>query len=480
MILAVLLVCAAFLASLPYWLPPAVVGLRMRIFTWINGAEGLAIPGKIVDLSRFKEIYANPASNGRSRGAALSDLFWYWLSPGPEMHQEHLEPSDRYEEVAQTTRRILALPKEVAAESITRSVARILDEERIGSAKLVRLRDLMMPIWADFYYKLVFAEDCPTSARALIVGNANDVVSALKMTSLRHMEKRHRLTRFLKNKLAEAKVPHVLPEGLSIEERAFYLQGVFFNTAIVQMSEAMTHLFLFIAQHEDVQTRLVANFDDARYLEHVISESFRVCPLFGIAHRITSADIVVDEQTTIPRGSVLCFNYPEFHHAGYREPERFDPDRWESLSPREVNYLPFGVLTNRPCPAQAIALVTMRTAARELLRRFAVYSSADHTRSIPNRGPCLLVSREGECGALERKAFLLFMRVRELWEKVGRSIVQLILGTYMVWDARRLRLCQTHFDVETDHGAGPPVSAPPHSRCPFHWRRPARNALRNP
>ena len=36
------------LISLPYWLARAVVGLRTRIFTRINGAEGIAIPGDLV------------------------------------------------------------------------------------------------------------------------------------------------------------------------------------------------------------------------------------------------------------------------------------------------------------------------------------------------------------------------------------------------------------------------------------------------
>jgi hypothetical protein len=84
------------LASLPYWLPDAVVALRMRIFTLVNGDEGIAIPGRTVDAAHFHVVYAHPAANGRSRGAALSDLFWYWLSPGPELHQEHLEPGRRY------------------------------------------------------------------------------------------------------------------------------------------------------------------------------------------------------------------------------------------------------------------------------------------------------------------------------------------------------------------------------------------------
>ena len=60
-------------ASLPYWLPTTILALRARIFTRINGEEGIAIPGKLVDAAHFKQVYSHPAANGRSRGAALSD-----------------------------------------------------------------------------------------------------------------------------------------------------------------------------------------------------------------------------------------------------------------------------------------------------------------------------------------------------------------------------------------------------------------------
>ena len=45
-----------------------------------------------------------------------------------------------------------------------------------------------------------------------------------------------------------------------------------------------------------------------------------------------------------------------------------------------------------------------------------------------------------------RAPALAFLRVRDRWEDVGRSLTQLVLGTYMVWDARRLRLCARYFD----------------------------------
>jgi hypothetical protein len=459
------IVALLVIASLPYWLPAMVLRLRTRIFTAINGEEGIAIPGKLIDASHLKQVYSHPAANGRSRGAALSDLFWYWLAPGPEVHQEHLEPGEGYEEVARTTRRILGISRRTAEETAAQCTVRALNRADICNAKLVRIRDLIMPVWAEFYYELVFGERCPSAARELIVANANDVVTALKCCSLRHMESRHRLTLFLLDKLRAGKVPQALPERLSREEQAFYLQGTFFNTAVVQMSEAMVHLCMVIAQHQEVQDRLIANLQDDRYLDRVITETLRVYPLFGISHRITSADIAVDGETTIPEGSVLCFNHPEYHRTGFKDPERFDPDRWENLTPHEENYIPFGVAANRSCPASGLAPVTMRAAAREMLRRFVFYSSASHTRSAPNRGPCLVVSRTSKMDERSRQAALLFMRVRDRWEDVWRSLVQLVLGTYMVWDARRSRLCASYFEgqpaqvdrakVETTAGSCP-------------------------
>jgi hypothetical protein len=84
----------------------------------------------------------------------------------------------------------------------------------------------------------------------------------------------------------------------------------------------------------------------------------------------------------------------------------------------------------------------MRVVARETLRRFAVHSSAAHTRSMPNRGPCVLVAREDDRALRIRLALL---RLRDRWEDVWRSLVQLGLGTYMVWDARRRRPAARYF-----------------------------------
>jgi hypothetical protein len=112
---------------------------------------------------------------------------------------------------------------------------------------------------------------------------------------------------------------------------------------------------------------------------------------------------------------------------------------------RDANYIPFGVTGNRPCPAQNLALITMKAAACQLLRRFSFLTSASHTRSMPNRGPCLLLPARRQLRMPARQAGLLFLRARDRIEDVIRSVVQLVLGTYMVWHARRLRLCERYF-----------------------------------
>lgn len=457
---------AATLWTLPRWLPPAVIWLRQWVFARVNGTEGIPVPGPLVGAEHFEKVYANPAADGRSRGAGLSDLFWYWLAPGPHMHQEHLEPGERYRTVARATRRVLAVSHDRSTELAGAAARRQLDRLPADQVSRVRLRDFMQPVWAEVYYELVFGEPCPPDARALIVANADDVVTALKCCGLRHMDRRDRLTRYLRARVDAGTAPVVLPEPFTAQETAWWLQGAFFNTAVVQMSEAMAHLLLAIAQHPPTQLALRRALDgpaaDAdRLLDRVIDETMRVHPLFGVAHRITSTPIEVTPDVTLPAGSVLLFNYLAYQRTGPAADDEFDPDRWLRLSRREAHFLPFGVTANRACPARGVAPVMMRAVTREVLRRYALVSSVRHDRSLPSRGPCYLVpagpaadAAAGPAadaavltaGAAPGRLRLWSMRTGDRWADVWRSLVQLVLGTVMVLHARRLRLCANHFD----------------------------------
>ncbi|MEQ4300329.1 cytochrome P450 [Plantactinospora sp. B6F1] len=214
------------------------------------------------------------------------------------------------------------------------------------------------------------------------------------------------------------------------------------------MSEAMAHLLLALAQHPSVQRDLTAALGDLdgegeRALDRVIDETLRVHPLFGVAHRITSAPIEVEPGVTLPAGSVLLFNYLTYQRTGPAADDTFDPGRWLTLGRGEAHFVPFGVTANRACPARGVAPVMMRAVTREVLRRYALVSTARHTRSLPSRGPCLLVPAGARPPGGVRRWL---MRCTDRWSDVGRSLVQLALGTWMVLDARRVRPCSTYFE----------------------------------
>ncbi|MFG3252522.1 cytochrome P450 [Streptomyces sp. NPDC048172] len=433
-----------------WWLPRGVVALRVRLFEKVNGDQVVTLPGGAYGPEVFERVYAHPAANGRSEGAGLSDLFWYWLAPGPEVHQEHLEPGERYEEVAAVTRRMLAGGSTELAAAAARAMARVLDTLPGDRISLVRLRDLVMPAWAEFCYETVFQEPCPPRARKLITDHAADVINALKCTGLRHPRRRARLTAYLRDRVAAGDVPHELPASLSLTERVHYLQGTFFNTAVVQLSEATAHVLLALARHPETQDRLRDEPDDDQYLTHVLDETMRLYPLFGIAHRITTGEIPLDEGTTLPSGSVVCFSYPEYHATGYERADEFDPGRWASLSAKDVHHIPYGMAANRPCPAWRLSPLVLRAAVREVLGRHRLDSTASHTRSNPHRGPCLLIPHAltpGPAGRVPRLAALRrFVALRDGVEDVTRGVRQLVLGTVMVLHARRLRLAGRHFE----------------------------------
>ena len=443
MTIALIVLVAGVVAwTLPRWLPPAVIRLREWIFARVNGTEGIPVPGPLVGAENFERLYSDPAADGRSRGAGLSDLFWYWLAPGPQMHQEHLEPGERYRTVARTTRQVLAVPHATASELTTAAIGRVLDRLPAGRISHVRLRDLTMAAWAEIHYELVFGEPCPPGARDLIVANADDVVSALKGTRLRHLDRRDRLTRYLIARLEAGTCPVTLPSSFSVQETAWYLQGAFFNTAVVQMSEATAHVLLAIAERPAVQRDLLSTLDEDGPLDRVIDETLRVHPLFGVAHRITSAPITLDDGRELPMGSVLLFNYLAFQRTGPAADDAFDPDRWLTLKRKDAHFIPYGVTANRACPARGVAPVMLRAATREVLRRYALASSVSHTRSLPSRGPAYLTPA-GVTGP--GRARLAAMTLRDRWADAGRSLKQLVFGTWMVVDARRQKLCATYF-----------------------------------
>ncbi|WP_062054527.1 cytochrome P450 [Aquimarina longa] len=446
-VISILGISILFLITLPYWLPPLVVKLRIFLFTKVNGEEGISIPSDRINASEFRRIYSNKSASGRSEGANLSNLFWYWLSPGAEMHQEHIENGEEYNQIASVTKAVLSISNQEIETLLQKCGAPAFSETMIKSWKIIKLRDFIMPIWVRFFYELIFGESCSKEDEKIILKHSSNVVSALKCCALRDMPTRNVLTKFLIDKLNQGKFKYDFPGNFSVEEKALYLQGVFFTTAIVQMSDAMVHTFLALSKRIDIQKDLVQNKDNARLYDNVITETLRLYPLFGIAHRITKDAIQVDDQN-VKEGSVLCFNYPKYHRIGYDNPDEFIPERWNTISKGKSNYMPFGIGTNRSCPASNFSLILMKKTMSIGLNQFTFHSSVEHTRSLPNRGSCILVSKKYKLTKGKRIALLSFLKIQDQWEKVYVSISQLLFGFIMILHARNLKLTTSYYQKE--------------------------------
>ena len=420
---------------------------------------------------------------------------------------------------------------------------------------IVRLRELFFPMFERIMYELVFDEELPDELNRVICASAENVIEAIKGGSARDMKKRRALTCALEKLLigdkAESCTSHAKRLGLDpricAKEWALFLQGVFFTTAVVQLSEGAAHIGLGLAQKPDLVDELRGLiFKEAQHegteehtatskppssprmdgrqeskgmgsdgvmrgrrkgatskklVEAIVTEAMRLWPLFGDAHRITSEDIKIPEgddpkksspdaaiARTIAKGTVLIFNYPKFHAEGASKAygadwDTFEPKRWvgRGINERQMNYIPFGVTGNRPCPGKRISLVILRAVVREMVELVDLYSPVDHTRSLPCGGLCIVRKRShkgvvaSQSGLLGRRppiqgvprsdrSSLLLLRSYIVLDNLSRSFWQLVNGAYMLWESKQLRLAQTYF--KTHKPGDPAMSQQAHKPCP--------------
>lgn len=223
----------------------------------------------------------------------------------------------------------------------------------------------------------------------------------------------------------------------------------------------MMHVAVALAQNPAVCAKLRAEpCEKPTYMNHVLMEALRVWPLFGIAHRITSEDIAVDDSDTVlPAGSVLCFNYPKYHMEGYEQPTRFWPERWNKIKERSSSYMPFGPTSNRPCPGKRLSQIWMRAVTRVMIESVDMYSCAEHTRSLPCGGPMLMIVREtktkdnGEpkshhvrtAVSWAAPAVMLAMKGWMAIEGFYTTSIQAVNEVLMLRESKKLQLAQTYY-----------------------------------
>ncbi len=386
-------------------------------------------------------MYGHPAADGRSRGAALSDLFWYWLSPGPEVHQEHLEPGPRYDDVARTTRQILAgLSRDQWAELVGRRTRRVLDELH-GHARVhqVRLRDLMMPVWAEVYYEVVFREPCPRHVRDLITGNANDVVSALKCTGLRHGPPgpAHGVPA---GTAGERPPPVPLPSSLTAGSRRTTSRARSSTPPWCRCRRRRPICCWPSPRTGWSRTGWWPGGGGTGLPGRGRQRDAAALPALRVAHRITSGEIPAPGRTPSRLRLRAALQLPRVPGGRWRPlrpgplaEARHQADRLHPVRGDRQPSLP-GAWFRRPHHAGR-----RRRGAAPLPAGVlgGTHPLAAQPRPLPAR-------RAYRCGGAQRDPAHGDAPRRPLG-RGPRSLTQLVLGSYMVWDARRQGLCRNYF-----------------------------------
>lgn len=160
--------------------------------------------------------------------------------------------------------------------------------------------------------------------------------------------------------------------------------GVIFSAGHETTANALTWTLFLLSQHPEVTADLVDELQGALagapptieslsslpFLERVIKESLRILPPVPLNHRIVNQETTLGE-FMLPVGTELFFSIYHTHHMPglYPEPMRFNPYRWEAISPDTFEYNPFSA-GPRMCIGAPFAMLEIKLVLAMMLQRF--------------------------------------------------------------------------------------------------------------
>lgn len=149
-------------------------------------------------------------------------------------------------------------------------------------------------------------------------------------------------------------------------------------------SNALTWTLFLLAQHPDIMAAVyeeltavlsgdapaVAQLSELQLLDRVIKESLRILPPVPASGRLVAQDTELAGYA-IPRGYEVIFSHYHTHHNPqvYAEPERFDPDRWLTISPSPHEYMPFSA-GRRMCLGSEFARMELKIVLAMILQKY--------------------------------------------------------------------------------------------------------------
>jgi cytochrome P450 len=249
-------------------------------------------------------------------------------------------------------------------------------EEALNIAQLLEewtRRNFSSPVW-------LFPVDLPGTAYRHLLKQADRAEAAI----LASIEKRRRdpagRTDIL-SLLIQARDDQ--NRGMTDKEligQAAILFGASFETS----ASVLTWTLFLLAQNPPVLHELMSELDrvlggapptreqlpQLTFLENVINESMRILPPVPFTIRATQRDTPMGP-VEVPRNTrVFCSHYLTHHMPEiYPEPERFRPERWQSIEPSQYEFLPFSA-GPRACIGASFAFQVLKISLAMMLQRF--------------------------------------------------------------------------------------------------------------
>jgi len=159
----------------------------------------------------------------------------------------------------------------------------------------------------------------------------------------------------------------------------------FFSAGFITTSTALTWTIFLLGQHPQAYADLVDELDNVlhgepptieqlkqlSYLDMVIKESLRLLPPGGGMGGRNATALCELGGYELPAGSTIIYSEFLTHRLPelYEEPDRFKPERWETLHRTAYEYLPFSTGQHR-CIGADFAIQEAKIALAILLQRY--------------------------------------------------------------------------------------------------------------
>ena len=160
--------------------------------------------------------------------------------------------------------------------------------------------------------------------------------------------------------------------------------AILFGASFETSASVLTWTLFLLAQHPAVMHELMDELDNVlagapptreqlpqlTFLENVINESMRILPPVPFTIRATQRDLAMGPVEVPKNTRVLCSHYLTHHMPElYPEPERFRPERWQSIEPNQYEYMPFSA-GPRVCIGASFAFQVLKVSLAMMLQRF--------------------------------------------------------------------------------------------------------------